>query len=221
MKATPGVTPAPKRPIVVPRVCEVCEAPIPPRAQGGGRPRRTCSPECRKELRRREYQPRPPKPRRPLAVRLYSRVRVTPSGCWEFTGCCHPVRGYGQISRGARTEGLVETHRASWEASRGPIPAGLFVCHHCDNPPCVNPDHLFLGAPADNAADMAAKGRGRGVEGLENWNGRLPRESVEEIRRRYVPWSRGPNGSRALADEFGVTHQYVIDLAKKKWRKTA
>lgn len=78
------------------------------------------------------------------------------TGCWLWLGR-RGARGYGQVGfRGFKTR---QAHRVSWLIHNGPIPDGLFVCHKCDTPPCVNPDHLFLGTCQDNLTDMARKNR--------------------------------------------------------------
>lgn len=76
--------------------------------------------------------------------------------CWEWTASTIHT-GYGRFSIGARS---IASHRASWQFAYGPIPEGLCVLHRCDNPPCCNPEHLFLGTHADNAQDREAKQRG-------------------------------------------------------------
>lgn len=90
------------------------------------------------------------------ADRFWSRVRKT-EGCWEWQGCRHHRSGYGHIRVAER---LLQTHRLAFEIAFGPIPDGVYVCHKCDVPFCVRPDHLFLGTQTENMADMVAKGRG-------------------------------------------------------------
>lgn len=75
--------------------------------------------------------------------------------CWVWTGCRNH-RGYGQFYFRGRAR---VSHRVAWILNFGEIPEGMSICHHCDNPPCVNPDHLFLGTMADNMSDKMTKGR--------------------------------------------------------------
>lgn len=77
-------------------------------------------------------------------------------GCWEWQGT-RDRAGYGQAKAGRKT---VRAHRLSWRIHRGVIPDGFIICHKCDNPPCVRPDHLFVGTHQDNSQDMMNKGRG-------------------------------------------------------------
>ena len=88
--------------------------------------------------------------------------KAAANGCWVWTGTCDRA-GYGLFrkSNGSRdSSARVAAHRYSYEISKGSIPDGLHVCHSCDNPSCVNPDHLWVGTASDNMQDMWAKGRG-------------------------------------------------------------
>jgi len=92
--------------------------------------------------------------------RLNLGVTVTPSGCWEWQGARIP-KGYGYMSVSA-VKGVpkhVYVHRLAWEVTNGPIPPDKHVCHRCDNPPCINPDHLWLGTNVENRHDSIAKRR--------------------------------------------------------------
>lgn len=145
------------------------------------------------------------------AERLWERVDKTdPSGCWVWTGS-RISSGYGQFSLGNKS---VRTHRISYELHYGPIPPGLSVLHRCDNPPCVRPEHLFVGTPAENNADKIAKGRGRVPRGEANGLSKLTEIQVREIRAR-----RGFDTYQALADEFGVSIGTVHNVMHRiVWR---
>lgn len=88
-------------------------------------------------------------------MEFWSRKTFTPAGCWEWSGK-RTGKGYGQLTiRGKE----IYAHRHAWEITNGGIPAGRYVMHDCDNPPCINPQHLRIGTPQDNADDMFRKGR--------------------------------------------------------------
>lgn len=152
--------------------------------------------------------------------KLRRRVVVQESGCHEYQRI-EPSQKYGRIwVTGA---GLMLAHRVSWILANGPIPDGQFVCHSCDNPPCVNPEHLFIGSPGDNMRDMHAKGRANPVKGDDHWAAQLTADEVREIRERYVPGMRASRrtgrSSVELAHEFGVTYNHIARVAKGKKRK--
>lgn len=142
--------------------------------------------------------------------RIRSRVSVTDGGCWEWAGGRFNT-GYGALSVNGRSR---YAHRASYAEFVGPIPHGRFVCHRCDNPACVNPDHLFLGTPADNMADKAAKGRSR--RGEKNNTTKLTERQVILIKgflRRHPP-IKGQRGGPCnfLSRWFGTTQAAISHI---------
>ena len=164
--------------------------------------------------------------RPPLTVRFWNNVqRGSPDECWEWQGRL-TTWGYGRIgSGGERTH----AHRISYKLHNGPIPDGMFVCHSCDNPRCVNPAHLFLGTPGDNMRDMKTKGRGHfpGAPGERNRFARLTNEQVLEIRQlreqgfALTNKTDGEQGltQQAIADRCGVGQTTVSDIVcRRKWK---
>ena len=110
--------------------------------------------------------------------RFWARVQKS-DGCWEWTGARTAAGGYGEIM----VDGVPwRAHRLSWTLVNGPIADGARVLHRCDNPPCVRPEHLFLGSQAENVADMEAKGRARHPVGERHGNAKLTEEAVRSIR---------------------------------------
>ncbi len=145
---------------------------------------------------------------------FWSRVdKRGPEDCWEWQGST-PGFGHGRFHT---LDGkYVYAHRYSYELNHGPVPADLYVCHTCDNPPCVNPAHLFLGTHHDNMGDMRAKGRERHLVGSDHQNAKLSEEDVAEIRRLY----KGQRGQMVdLARRYGVgktTIRRIID--RESWK---
>lgn len=91
---------------------------------------------------------------KPIEERFFSKIQKQKS-CWLWNASRMP-KGYGQLNDKGK---VWRAHRLSWVIHYGPIPENLFVCHSCDNPPCVNPKHLWLGTRSENMKDMILKGR--------------------------------------------------------------
>jgi len=169
-----------------------------------------------------------------LKARFWAKVKIS-GGCWEWQANRNPF-GYGQI----RIEGIPRnSHRVSWELAHGPIPPKMRVLHKCDNPPCVRPDHLFLGTQADNMRDMVAKGRGLTAEqqaairpasgdnhysrrnpelvrrGVNHHYAKLDDDKVRAIRNAYVDGVSVPS----LAREYVVSEASISNVIKRRtWK---
>lgn len=138
--------------------------------------------------------------------------------CWLWIGGCNN-EGYGIYCR-------QKAHRVAYELSAGPIPDGFCVCHRCDTPACVNPEHLFLGTAAENNADRASKGRSKGTfrpgdthpakirRGERHWQAKLSDVDIERIRDMRmlgVP-------TTTLGGMFEVNPATISRIARGVWR---
>lgn len=146
----------------------------------------------------------------PLLQRFWEKIDRTET-CWNWTGNKND-KGYGHCYFRGKD---VPAHRIAWEIEFGVIPEGLHVLHHCDNPGCVNPFHLFLGTNRDNVDDKVRKGRQSRLCGEACGASRCTWEEVREIRRLYAcKWS-----ARALGRKFGIAHGTVLRIVKgQTWK---
>lgn len=140
---------------------------------------------------------------RPVEERFMQQVLVD-DGCWEW-GATRSRAGYGVIQESGRLRKFA--HRLSYEIFVGD-PTGMSVCHHCDNPGCVKPSHLFLGTQADNMRDM--RGKGRAARGERNGMAKLTRAEVKRIRELA---NDGALSQRQIGNRFGV-HQQTVSRIK-------
>ena len=154
------------------------------------------------------------------ARRFWSRVEKT-DGCWTWTGPTD--RGYGRIKVDGK---FFRAHRYSLMLSGAELSPTDYVCHRCDNPPCVRPDHLFIGTPAENTADMISKGRFRVASGdghharrrpeamprgENNGSSKLTADQVREIRS-----IGGTAFQSVIAARFGVSQTLVGKILRRK-----
>ena len=141
------------------------------------------------------------------------RTKVNPvTGCWEWVGTKR--NGYGRTTTGSRTDGTrksISAHRLSYLLFKGDIPPGHEICHKCDNPCCINPDHLFAGTRQDNVNDREQKGRNVVPRGEVNGRAKLTDNDVSAARA-----ERATNGTsfQLLANKYNVGKKTIMSAVK-------
>jgi hypothetical protein len=162
------------------------------------------------------------RPQHVVEIRFWNNVLKTDT-CWMWQGLIAP-NGYGRTWLHGKNHGA---HRLAYEWTRGPIPKGMYVLHHCDMPACVNPEHLFLGTAADNYHDAFRKGRI--PIGANHWSTRHPEryrrgtthpfskfteEQVREIRAAITAGARPTD----VAKQFNVSRRAIYHLMTDAWK---
>jgi len=165
-----------------------------------------------------QYRTIPPLTPRDI-LRFWSKVRIRgPDECWPWTASGNGS-GYGcfglRRGRNRHEPHKFLSHRVAWTLASGPISPDYFVCHHCDNRPCVNPRHLFLGTQADNLRDASQKGRMH--LGERHGLTKLTEEKVRAIRKEYAPFDKA-QGMHGLARRYGLgIHTIWCIIHRKTW----
>ncbi len=145
-----------------------------------------------------------------MTTDFWSRMnKAGPTTCWEWSGKRNR-EGYGQLEIAGK---YVRAHRIAWEKANGPISPGMLVCHRCDNPPCCNPAHLFLGTNAENMGDMASKGRAvsNPPRGVNQHSHKLTEDDVRAIR------SSVGISQKALGLKYGVSQPTINSIVRRKY----
>lgn len=146
--------------------------------------------------------------------RFFSKVEKK-DGCWNWTATVSRNGGYGMFYLAGK---MRIASRVSWELHSGEIPNGLCVLHRCDNPKCVNPNHLFLGTHKDNSIDMIKKGRGTILslrfQGETHPRAKLTNAEVKRIRELFELGEL----QRNLAEMFGVKQKQISRIVRKESR---
>jgi hypothetical protein len=141
-------------------------------------------------------------------------IKIQPYGCWEWMGSLDDC-GYGKCSRFG---GETLAHRMSWIVFRGSIINKMYVCHHCDNPPCINPDHLFLGTQRHNMHDCYLKNRSNHARGERVNTAKMSEKDIMFIRQYHserMVNTRVKSGTLTyLAERFGVHKTTIISAIR-------
>jgi hypothetical protein len=133
------------------------------------------------------------------------------NGCWHFTGSLSNNR-YGKLGVNGK---FISAHRFSYQLSYGEIPEGMHCCHKCDNPRCVNPDHLFIGTRSENMQDMLNKNRGNKVKGSLHHSSKLTEDQVLSIKKRIASGEKQCN----IAKEFGIANCQITYIKNgRNWK---
>lgn len=187
------------------KICPICGADY--QMQAWERPGRfarrlTCGRKCASVMRT-----------SPFAARFASHTKRNPaSGCLEWQSYTDSW-GYGRISQGPNGEVLA--HRVAFILAHGPIPAGLYICHHCDNPKCVEPTHLYAGTAKDNTRDAVARHRFPDRKGGKNVRAKLTPDQIREIR---LTRRKGA----VVAKEYGVHRGTITAIrSRRTWGHVA
>lgn len=159
------------------------------------------------------------RPRRPVEARFHERlIPGAPDECWEWPGKRRSFGkrggiGYGIICIGSRPAIEVATHRLAYELHHGvKLTNEQFVCHRCDNPPCCNPAHLFLGTQADNLRDRNGKGRANMPKGGAHHRATVTEDDVRWIR---AEAAKRPRSVRQIAFALGMPYNTVWSIVKR------
>ncbi len=146
--------------------------------------------------------------REKASARFWRAVNIkTPAECWEWQGGRH-YKGYGEFM--VSTKVKTKSHRFAWSDTNGEIPLGAYVCHSCDNPPCCNPNHLFIGTSKANKEDAMRKRRH--AFGERAGRAKLKEAEVLEIRRLD---SVGGRTRLSLAAQFGISGRQITGICRK------
>lgn len=149
-----------------------------------------------------------------VSRRFWAKIKKT-EGCWLWQGATNKKTGQAQFNYEGKN---TQAYRVAWILTNGVIPDGFYVCHHCDNPACVRPDHLFLGTALDNSQDRDNKGRGIQPTGENNGMSKLKAEDVKEIKDLLKQPFYGL--SKQICEKYGI-HRHTLDAIKegKTWRE--